>query len=299
MVSLEQDPNIFARASYNKPFSCIHLIDKTSGDFITDYSPDSPTIFWLDYSDSNTVNEQMNEVASLAAKVLPGDIVRVSFNAHPRAIFNEKELIDSQPATRLTNLITNFDLEEPVQFTEEDVKSKHFASTLLKILNSKISEDNLAELLPISSTSYADGQKMVTITFVAISTEIDENNQYGDKNIYFALRYNRYFNQWMELSTKPSSIASQIIDNPLVINVPELTVQEMLLINKIAPGQNKYENTAEILKHQMETQKDEGNQPSSGISLEQMRIIQTLGTQEVSNYLRYYQIYPDFHNVSI
>jgi len=50
MTSLEQSEEVVKRQKFNKPVSSINPLKKTSGEYLTEFDFDSPSIVWFDYT---------------------------------------------------------------------------------------------------------------------------------------------------------------------------------------------------------------------------------------------------------
>jgi hypothetical protein len=55
MTSIEIDANTFLRQKFNRPLTCIQLLNEASSDFIHRYSFDDSVIFWLDFTKARSI----------------------------------------------------------------------------------------------------------------------------------------------------------------------------------------------------------------------------------------------------
>lgn len=262
MISLESDSIIFQRAKFNKPYKCIRILNQTSTDFIASENwGNKKTIIWLDYTEPKSISNQFSDIASLTNVVQKHDIIRITLNGNISSLGNPDGGRNVQQY-RLERLKERIGEYTPVDLSENDMTFKKYPITLLKCLK-KMIEGLFVEnqfdkrfFLPLFSTVYADGQMMVTLTGIVL------NDHKQEKEIKQAFKDYDYVNfEWL---------------NPSQIQVPELTVKEMLEINKLLPSHNAQE---QLIKHFSFV--FSGKEP-----------------QEINSYVSYYHHYPSFQNVT-
>jgi hypothetical protein len=94
LIAFDRDAKIVARQTFNKPIASCNCLTSSSGDLIASLESILPKcgisdttgiICWLDYTDPKQLGQQIHEFQALISKLRPGDIVRVTVNAHPNA----------------------------------------------------------------------------------------------------------------------------------------------------------------------------------------------------------------------
>lgn len=262
MISLEADSGVYRRALYNIPYSCIRVENQTSTDFIAggEWGADN-TIIWLDYTAPGTIAQQFNDIASLSNILNPRDIVRVTFNASPVGLGTPKDDQDLREF-RLSELRNRIGEYIPVDVTLEDMVTKNYPVLLLKCLHKmlggmfKESKFDRRFLLPLFSTVYKDGQMMVTFTGIVLDNHDEEASI---RNAFEGLQFVNF--EW---------------EKPARVSIPDLTVKEILEINKLLPS----ENAQEQIKGTFE-------------------FVFADGEYEINSYVAFYKYYPSFHRISL
>jgi hypothetical protein len=183
LIAFDMESDVVARQRFNRPIDGCCCLQYKSGELIAnldqvlsecDCSEATGLIVWLDYTNPKQIGHQIREFQALLDKLKPGDIVRVTVNAHPA------DLID-QPLTRTKPLPVTERMEQqyqnlksrigeflpsdasPEKMTSEDlplVLSESFGSAALKSL--PVSGDTT--FCPLSVVRYADGQQMLSMT---------------------------------------------------------------------------------------------------------------------------------------
>jgi len=88
MISIESDPVVFTRATYNKPYRTVEVIEGTSNEVLPtllDDRPDlaeRPWIVWLDY-DKALDTVKVDELRYLIRRLPADSVLLVTFNAAP------------------------------------------------------------------------------------------------------------------------------------------------------------------------------------------------------------------------
>src|SRR5258706_1113772 len=97
LIAFDLDDGVVARQRFNKPIESCHCVKKKSGELIaeldsilTEYGlpADKGLIVWLDYTDPTKIGQQIREFEALLDRLRAGDVVRVTVNAHPRALLD-------------------------------------------------------------------------------------------------------------------------------------------------------------------------------------------------------------------
>lgn len=258
MISLECNQIIYDRANFNVPYNCISIINQSSTDFISSENwGEKNSIIWLDYTSPKDLGQQFSDLASLTNIVLPGDIIKVTLNAHAQALGDAEEGLDA----RLCKLKERIAEYIPSTAIKDNCSSKQYPLLLLRCLH-KLFASQFTELkhderyvLPLYSTVYRDGQTMVTFTCIVL----DDHSL--DEKIKCAFSDMQFINfEW---------------DSPSIIKIPDLTVKEMIEINKLLPSENAEEQIKGKYNFIFENNQD-----------------------EIQSYISFYKYYPSFHSVN-
>jgi len=83
MTSIEYDENTLKRQEFNKPISCINLLDEpmNSSEFISEDQFLKESILWLDYVNVDYIS-QLNDIKNAVEKMSEFDILKVTFNSN-------------------------------------------------------------------------------------------------------------------------------------------------------------------------------------------------------------------------
>lgn len=271
MISLEVNSDIAQRAEFNKPLNCIEIINKSSTEYIDDFDHDKENyIFWLDYTDPSGLGNQFSDFCSLLRQLGNGDILRITLNANPSSMGGKR---DSKPEVlweeRFEALKARIGEFVPIGAVKENLKTNDYPKLLLKCLEkaaySSLKEGPFSKLFPllISSSSYADGQQMVTLTVLIL----DDHDL--EKEILSSL-----YPDLSHSGNLISDVRMLVCDEPKSISIPDLTTKEILTINSGLPAEQAGDNLARDFPY----------------------IFSDVST--VSNYLEYYKVYPYFREVN-
>ena len=260
MVSLEAERDIYIRQKFNKPVSCINLMHKLSSEYIAETNLDKNVIFWLDYTkpiDKIT----LDEIRDLLDKYSNGDILRLTFHADPSQLGgNPKKKRPSLQKQRINILRENLGDYFPDSVTAADMVRASYPSVLMRILK-KMTTDLFLEqtkrMLPLAAYSYADGALMFTFTGIVLHTENVDSAKSKLRGWPHA-----------NLEWEP----------PHFIEGTDLTIKEILAIRSYLPSSL---NSAKSHMAQMVGESD----------------LPAAFDQSLTNYGKYYQYYPNFHQV--
>lgn len=224
MISLEIDPNVHARQTFNRPLSCINTGDspESSGEFINRYDFNNATIIWLDYAIPSDLNKQLNELATLIGKLKPKDVFKITLNATPETLGRDPNEQDPKPyrLNRIRDILTENYC--PINPVESDVSFKKYPAFLLKAIQRAVSAGLIGRsdisVIPLASFVYKDGQQMLTFTAIII-----DNNDEEMSRLYEATRITNwgfYNGTWI---------------NPKNINVPVMSLKERIHVESLLP----------------------------------------------------------------
>lgn len=259
MISLEADTSIYRRAKYNAPYRCIDVINQTSTDFISGENwGEQNSIIWLDYVSPRSIGQQLNDLATLSTKLFPHDVLKVTFNANADTLGK----IDVGLDKRFEKLKSRIGEHVPSDATSDECTKDRYPILLLKCLHVMLSKCfretkyDKRFVLPLFSTVYQDSEhRMLTFTCVILDDHAEEEMikcQFGD------ISYVNF--EW---------------ESPSLIKIPELTVREMIEINKLLPGSDVEEQLLNNFNFVFDNNRD-----------------------EIASYISFYKYYPSFHRVS-
>lgn len=259
MISLEADATIYSRAVFNAPYRCINVVNQTSTDFISGENwGEQGSIIWLDYVSPRSLGQQFNDIATLSNTILPYDILRVTFNANADTLGK----IDKGLEARFEKLKSRIGEHIPVGATSDECKKDTYPILLLKCLRVMLSKCfretkyDKRFVLPLFSTIYQDGEhRMLTFTCVILD---DHDEEEKIKSHFSDISYVNF--EW---------------EKPSLIKIPELTVREMVEINKLLPGSNAEEQL-----------------------LKDFSFVFGGNLEEIASYISFYKYYPSFQSVN-
>lgn len=259
MISLESRPEIYDRAQYNAPYKCIEIINQTSTDFVSGGNwTEENNIIWFDYVSPKALGQQFNDIASLTNIVAPHDIIRVTFNANADTLGALEKGLDA----RLNKLRTRIGKHIPSDAGPQDCTKEQYPILLLqslrKMLSSLFPERKFDKrfIVPMFSTVYQDSEHLM-LTFTSIVLDDHEEEQ-KIKEAFDDIPYVNF--EW---------------DRPSLIKIPELTIKEMLEINKLLPSRDAEEQLSEKFGFVFDNKK-----------------------AEIESYISFYKYYPSFQSIN-
>lgn len=265
MVSLEKDEIEFQRAVYNAPYGCISIQNTDSTQYISDLSiqDGEHNIFWLDFVAPSELGTQLSDYSTLLNLLNPEDIVRITLNANPDSLgkYNQPDQLQKLRLETLKERVPDRYIWSTI--SPNDVTTKNYPVTLLKILKAATLEclDEKPPyspnfMLPLFSSVYADGQQMVTLTGIVLdSHEKEDRIRKALKNY----RHNTF--SW---------------DTPARIEIPALSIREITELNKLLPNPEIRQQLIEKFPF----------------------IFSERDGQAVDSYIDYYKYYPNYHQVN-
>lgn len=262
MVSLEENRQIFQRARFNRPFACIKVKNTSSSNYIAALSPRGKDIFWLDFNSPRNLGLHFADFCFLLNNLNPGSIVRITLNAHAASLFSEtgqelqKKEIKEIYNRRLKKLEERIPDYLPADISADKLTEKKYPGILLESLHQAVIKTTGNPLsgksvCPLFSTVYRDGQYMLTLTVIILKKE-------EEKSIRELLQGTLFSCRW---------------DNPVTINVPPLTLKELLTVNQMIPNAK---NLQKIMKK-----------------------FPFFDTEKIEDYMKFYIYYPNFHHFNL
>lgn len=259
MISLEADTVIFNRAIYNAPYRCIDVVNQTSTDFISGENwGEQNSIIWFDYVSPKELGKQFNDIATLSNTILPHDILKVTFNANADTLGKIDKGTDAR-FDKLKNRIGEYIPADAI--SNQCTKDKYPILLLdcLRVMLSKCFTETKYDkrfVLPMFSTIYQDSQHLM-LTFTCVI--LDDHDEEGKiKRSFDDIPYVNF--EW---------------DKPSLIKIPELTVREMIEINKLLPDKD--------IEEQL---------------LEKFNFVFGNSSEEAASYISFYKYYPSFQSVN-
>lgn len=259
MYSIEY-PNNAARARFNRPLRCIHVLEGESTHVLPTIEwGNNPSIVWLDYT-ADLGGPVFRDCDLLTQNLDPGSILLVTLNAHRQQLQNNSESDspdrDEQLAT-LTRLVGN---SLPAETSVADLSLKRFpnvvaSSVLNHIQHAMVSSGRGLEFHRLVNVRYSDNAPMVTVGGIIL-----------DEETHHAVTDHDLTEKWGFLRER----------TPFEIEIPELTMREKLALDRLIPS-------GELsLKDEMERE--------LGFSLKDAA---------VRSYERLYQYYPTFSEMQM
>lgn len=234
LVAFDRDANTVARQKFNRPVGSCRCLTLDSGEMI-DRIDDileecgeedaSGVVVWLDYTDPKDLGKQVREFQQLLGQLAVGDVVRITVNAHAAALgearrsdgtLKQGEELRKERFARLEERISEFLPSDASPIDVERVRlprllARALGQAAMKVM-SPLGEDTFS---PLSIVSYADGQRMLSITGALVKREREEE-----------MRSVIDLENWPFKSSSWNCMAS--------LDVPDLTIKErMFLAQKI------------------------------------------------------------------
>lgn len=278
MISFDSNEDVVKRQIFNRPIENAACIHNTSDQVITNLdailennsaSDCAGIIFWLDYTSPREVRAQLGEFEALLNKLSPGDIVRVTLNANPNAL-GEDRAPGEAAAVGDALLKERFEIlrRRLGEFIPEGVDSKamtkeRFPTVLSRVVGSFSSKAFPAQsrntFLPLYNIAYTDGTQMLSITGIVIQKE-----QVG------AMISSTAIDKWPFYSPSWDAVHRLV--------VPTLTLRERLHLERGILAKSTEELTEEL-----------GFDRAGNMSIADF----------VDVYRRYYRFYPSYFSVDV
>ncbi|HEU6449302.1 MAG TPA: O-methyltransferase [Verrucomicrobiae bacterium] len=265
MLSIEREAQVLKRQRFNGPHTNVRCKLQTSADFVSNFSSKSKAIVWLDYTVPSERPEQVAEFQNLLRHVKELSIIKITLNAAVSTLGGHAGK-PGLPAERLKKFMDDFGRCFPNGLGEETVTANNFPKALLQVL-----EYAAAEVLhdrhdwrfqPLASAVYADGQTMLTLTGIV-----------GKRS--------KLANVVMSPNLVDWDFTRFVWDNPVAIEVPELTLKERIHVNQLLP---KYQNDIPFIHRKLGFQVDKKTEESE---------------RKLRNYVSFQKHYPHFGKVAI
>jgi hypothetical protein len=278
LISLDGDTDVVDRQLFNLPVECITCLHRTTKQFVDQFWPElarigydenANVVVWFDYTDPRRLGEQVQEFQALLPMLDDGDVVRITVNANPSAIYEtnsrhlqRRETAEEAQAERFSRLRSRLADLMPPEAAPEDmtrerlplVVARSFALAALGALPPR----SPTEFLPLSIVRYADGQQMLSITGIVIRR--------GNKTEFLRMTGLRNWDFFSRSWTRVH-----------VIDVPYLTLRERLFLESLLPTTSPKKMRQKL---------------AFSFGGDGQRTLDVL-----SQYKKHYRYYPHFHHV--
>ncbi|WGV60092.1 hypothetical protein QIH01_02825 [Brevibacillus brevis] len=267
LTCLEYNDEVHKRQKFNRPLKCISLLKQTSGEYITNYEVGKNSIVWLDYADPRQLRLQISEFQQLLQKTMEYDIVKITLNASPNSLVDKSH--EKAPIIlnnkRFEVLSERLGVFLPTSALPNMMTVKSLPKVLLQSL--LIASDQVLipvldlQFIPLCSFTYNDGpHQMITLTGIILNksnkTKILKESGFLNWE-YFIGNYNE----------------------PLSINMPDLTLRERLAIDALLPN-----STAKTIQKKLKIFFDENEKKS---------------LERLDSYAKFYRHYPHFSRINM
>jgi len=265
MLSIEREEHVLKRQRFNGPHTNVRCRLQKSADFVSKFSARGKSIVWLDYTIPAERPAQVAEFQNLLRRVKEYSVVKITLNAAVATLGGQPGSRKLQ-AERLETFLKDFSACFPNGLDELAVTANIFPATLLQVL-----EFAAAEVLrdradwrfqPLTSATYADGQKMLTLTGIVGKRANLANILHCHKLI-----------TWEFLRG--------VWNDPIPIEVPELTLKEKIHVNQLLP---KYEDDINFIHRKLGFFVDRDVNKSE---------------EKLRNYVSFQKHYPHFGKIAI
>ena len=160
MISLERDPDLITRSTFNCPFDFISVQHKTVAQFLAGDADDRKTIYWLDYDDGLSP-EITGDITALGTRVKVGGFAFVTVYALPPGI------LEKMTKERRLEYFQQHLADYSIGLTADDMENSRFPETVHRVLVSAFTNAFSAradgQLQLLFQVQYRDSTPMVTV----------------------------------------------------------------------------------------------------------------------------------------
>lgn len=245
MDCIEMDENAYTRQIFNNPYYFVNSYNASSTEYIDcDIKYDKNQIIWLDFTSPGLLRQQLSDIEMLCSKLGELDIIKFTFNSNFASFISSHHIKNTEvefnnlteyPLCSVTDLknILRFLKDDPTLniYLPEEIDQRDLMQfdkviramavrAIKRGLKQSVSHLNFQHL---TAFTYADGQKMTTISGI-ISSD-DEFNAILSQN---KIREWPFYN---------NGEGSSEFMNAIKIAVPDMTVAERIEIDKKIPSQ--------------------------------------------------------------
>lgn len=255
---IESDKQTTLRQEAHRFCLNLQIRHKTLTEFVAqEYAPNCADIFWLDFTDLDL--RSISDYQALLRTLLPGSLIRITLRCEsPVNIRNIPDVLDSDQHAIVRNELQAAFVGIFDRFLSSKAKrvipsrDRDFASVLQRIVRLAVSEvfdpANSSEFVHLSSTYYNDGTAMLSVTGVVTERRRLRSTM------------NKLRRQGADVDRQWRLIKE--------IDLPFLSVQERLTMNKALPHRDQDTPTGEAL-YALLNYNIAGTKPKSIAALEQ------------------------------
>tara|TARA_R110000803_G_scaffold80134_2_gene145881 strand:- start:645 stop:1649 length:1005 start_codon:yes stop_codon:yes gene_type:complete len=182
LYSIDMDTEVVLRQEFNKPISSARCELKTSGELVSEFADlvelmDGPerAIVWLDYTTPRQRLNQINEFAEVARQLAPGEVVRITINAHAATLGSDRDWKEKGEYPSLAEYRAGRlkqQLGKLVPSTVSEVDQKTLPGVLMRCIKNaleskKVFENGTNKILALA-TCYEDGHRMLTVALLGV-----------------------------------------------------------------------------------------------------------------------------------
>lgn len=215
MLSVEQDQIGFKRAEFNRPLSCIKVMQGETQLVIPDLDlADMPSVVWFDY-DSGIAGPALKDIGMLVPRCAANSVLIVTINAKKDDLPNTDETgAEITPETSLRQIAGDL---VPTPLSPKRLRRQDFPKLLCEILANQFqsrtaSSGRTESFIKLFDIVYSDSTPMVTIGGILASP------QKADE-----------INRLVSTPTWPG-----ILETP--ISLPPLTTKEKMALDRMMPS---------------------------------------------------------------
>jgi len=176
---------------------------------------DANVVVWLDFMSSKERRVQLQQVEQVLGKLEPGDLFRVTLNAEYRK-FGKFDEAQQRQFSNVAAMV-GYKLKKQIgEYLPSDINSVEpnrlpalLVGAVQRAADRALKHRADIEIIPVLSTSYADGDRMVTVACAVRSK--------GDKLPEAVRRWKHRSKDWTQLVN---------------INVPDLSLREKYFIDR-------------------------------------------------------------------
>ncbi|HDL7084407.1 TPA: hypothetical protein PXM35_000064 [Yersinia enterocolitica] len=268
MISLEEDPNVFKRQLYNKPYSSISCQNAKSTDFIDSYSFDKKSIFWLDYASPKAIYSQLTDIETLSTKVSDGDILKVTFPINPLTVYTRgvKEPIESYRENfnkRLYEILSKKFINYDFTVDEKNISSRKIIGFLSDVIIDSFK----------NSVERGLSSRREELTFIPLVVNSYNDSSHTMLTIFGIYRLKSFYRETLELTNLNCwPFISNHWHDIQEISIPSLTIKEKIELDSKLPSFKDYYTSAKNI---------------------------SINDSDIKNYHKYYRLYPNFQRVMV
>lgn len=178
MISIEEDQWLAGRAEFNRPYSCVRVIEGHASHVLPTLPlNEKPALCWMDYVGS-IEKSVLDDLSLLCGQLMAGSVVLITLNAHkdnlPKQDADGHDFADTEAALRF---VAGDAVPSPLP-TGAMQASKYpvlLATMLFAHAKRAIRKAGRSEtILPFANIRYKDAAPMLTVGFVIVDERLRE-----------------------------------------------------------------------------------------------------------------------------